>query len=291
MDTARQILRFSIPGSIFLLYGTVCYLIYRRSQGVLFVEASNAIQDNIAAVIAVAATIPVGFLIYQLYYFSYEPVVKFLIFPWRGRLVRRDRGGTILRTLDEDQLTHLENIFGCKIARDPLHDVVKGKSLLSKLMAPSGVLEVAGPTKALPMKDKQRQKEFEDRWYMHWHVLRSAMDIAASYNEQVKAEYTTLSDIYHSLGAARTAVVTAWASVCLLAMFHWPRISQAPKEAIRGFIAISLLTAITVGVLYVARGRTWRTVEASVSYGLRWVLWRHADELRPPSQEGGDPSP
>lgn len=286
MDTARQILRFSIPGSIFLLYGTACYLLYRRIEGIPFVEASNAIQDNVAAVIAVAATIPVGFLIYQLYYFSYEPVVKFLILPWKGKYVRRDRGGTILLTLEDDQLTHLENIFGCKIEREPLHDVVSEKSLLSKLMVPSGVLEVAGPTKGLSMKDKERQKKFEDRWYTHWHVLRSAMDIAASYNEQVKAEYTTLSDIYHSLGAARTAVVSAWLSVSILiGLSHHAWILQEPWKATAGFVAITLLTAFAVGVLYVARGRTWRTVEASVSYGLRWVLWRHAKELRLPSAD------
>lgn len=286
MDTARQILRFSIPGSIFLLYGTVCYLLYRRIEGVAFVEASNAIQDNVAAVIAVAATIPVGFLIYQLYYFSYEPVLKVLILPWRGKYVRRDRGGTILRTLEDDQLTHLESIFGCRIEREPLHDVVSKKSLLNKLMVPSGILEVAGPTKALPMKGKKRQRTFEDRWYTHWHVLRSAMDIAASYNEQVKAEYTTLSDIYHSLGAARTAVVSAWLSASVLfGLSHHDWASQEPWKAAAGFVAITLVTAFAVGMLYVARGRTWRTVEASVSYGLRWVLWRHADELGLPPTE------
>jgi hypothetical protein len=56
-------------------------------------------------------------------------------------------------------------------------------------------------------------------------------------------------------------------------------------KAAAGFAAITLLTTFAVGVLYVARGRTWRTVEASVSYGLRWVLWRHAQDLRLPSAE------
>lgn len=282
MDSARQILRFSIPGSVFLLYGTVCYLLYRRIQGVSFVEASSAIQDNTAAVIAVAATIPVGFLIYQLYYFNYGPLLKpFLLLPWGGRFVRKDRGGQILLELDEDQLEGLEKVFKCTIAREPIHSVVpKGRSRLQNLMHANGVLEVTGAIEALPMEDKQRQRAYENRWYTHWDVLRSAMDLAAYTNEHVKTEYTTLSDIYHSLGAARTAVVTAWIGVSALAVLHVGRIEDQPIEAVLGLLVILGFTIATYAVLHVARGRTWRTAEISLIFSLRWVLKRNAHELR-----------
>lgn len=273
MDSARQILRFSIPGSIFLLWGTICFLLYRRIQGVAFVEASNAIQDNVAAVIAVAATIPVGFLIYQLYYFNYAPVLSPWFRPWGGRFVRKDRGGEILLKLDDDQLEDLETLFNCRIDREPIHSVVqKEESPLKKLMYSSGVLEVAGSIKELPMENKERQKTYEDRWYTHWDVLRSAMDFAASTNEHLKSEYTTLSDIYHSLGAARTAVMTAWLGISLLALSHVGRIEDNPVEAALGLLAIFVITTATYAVLHVARGRTWRTAEASLIFGLRWVL-------------------
>lgn len=289
MDSARQILRFSIPGSIFLLHGAVCYLVYRRFQGVSFVDASSTIQDNVAAVIAVAATIPVGFLVYQLYYFNYGPLLRpFLLpwdcklLPWRGKLVRKDRGGTILLELDESQLKDIEDIFECEIDRDPIHQVVpEGKSLLQKLMKRSGVLVVSDAIDAQATDNKTLRRLYEDRWYVHWDALRSTMDLAAYTGEHVKSEYTSLSDIYHSLGAARTAVLTAWVGIVAIAVSHMGRIGEAPIEALGGLLAISTLTFATYVVLHVARGHTWRTAEVSLVFGLRWVLTRHAHALRP----------
>jgi hypothetical protein len=273
MDTARQVLRFSIPGSIFLLYGAVNYLLYRRFQGVSFVEASGPLRENVAAGIAVLAAIPIGFLIYQVYYFRYKPVLRIWLVPWESRFVRRDRGGQVLQTLDPDQLTELEEIFNCEIHRKEIHRVApKGKSPLQKLMHAAGVLEVAEEMKAL--EKKARRLIYEKHWYTHWDVLRSAMDIAVPYGEHLKAEYTSLSDVYHSLGAARTAVVTAWISVCLLAASHGGRVVNEPTKAAMGLSAISALTAATYLVLHIARGRTWQTTASSLSFGLRGLHWQ-----------------
>lgn len=282
MDTARQILRFSIPGSIFLLHGVVCYLIYRRIQGVPFVEASTPIRDNVAAVIAVVATIPVGFVIYQLYYFTYEPVLRIWPFPWRGRYVRRDRGGQILGTLDREQISRLQEIFNCKIESEEIHSVVpSSRSPLQKLRHATGVLEVTGPTQWLSMKNKERRRIYEDLWYTHWDALRAAVDLAASHpgGEHVKTEYTTLSDIYHSLGAARTAILTAWLGIFVLSLSHFGRVEEALGEALGGLAVITALTAALYAVLHVARGRTWRTAASTLTFGLRSLHWRHGTGL------------
>lgn len=179
MDSARQILRFSIPGSVFLLNGMVCYLLYRRLQGIPFVDASFPIRENVAAAIAVVATIPVGFLIYQLYYFTYDPVLRIWPLQWGGRFVRRDRGGQILRTLDPDQLSTLEEVFSCRIDREEIHSVVPNEgSRLQKAMHLTGVLEVDGTAKSLD--GKERKLAYENLWYTHWDVLRSTIDIVAS---------------------------------------------------------------------------------------------------------------
>lgn len=284
MDTARQILRFSIPGSIFLLHGVVCYLLYRRIQGVPFVDASTPIRDNIAAVITVVATIPIGFVIYQLYYFRYEPVVRFGVLPWGGRFVRRDRGGQILSTLEPTQLKALEDIFQCEIDREPIHKVVpEGETLIQKLMYAMGILEVDG--RASELEGKARQHAYEDRWYTHWDVLRSAIDIAALQNEHVKTEYTTLSDIYHSLGAARTAITVAWIGACVLAISHIGRVFDSIGEAFLGLFLISVLTGALYFVLQMARGRTWRTAAASLSFSLRWLHWQQEQKPSPPDTE------
>lgn len=281
MDTARQILRFSIPGSIFLLHAFVCYLLFRRVQGVEFIDASTPIKENIAAAVAVLATIPVGFVIYQFYFFTYEPVLRIWPLPWGGRFVRRDRGGQILQTLDSDQLSTLEEIFKCEIDRSNPHSVIPNSgSPLQKLMHATGVLEVDGATKKL--EKKERQLAYEDLWYTHWDVLRTAMDVAATptNTERLKYEYTTLSDIYHSLGAAKTSVAAAWLCVSVLALTHLGRVVDNPLPALAGFVLISALTVAIYLILHVARGRTWRTAAASLSFGLRWLHWRHGHELR-----------
>ena len=285
MDTARQILRFSIPGSVFILHGVVCYLLYRRIQGVSFVDASKPIQDNFAAVIAVVATIPTGFVIYQLYYFRYEPVVRMWLFFWDGRIVRRDRGGQVLRTLDPAQLDKFEEIFDREIDRNEIHkEVAGGDTLTEKAMQAMGLLEIDGNAKALGK--KARQDAYEASWYTHWDILRSAIDIASLQNERVRAEYTSLSDIYHSLGAARSAVTIAWLGVCLLALSHLGRVLDSPGLAILGLALISALSVVLWVVFYVARGRTWRTAAASLSFGLRWHHWQQLQEA-PPSAEPG----
>lgn len=285
MNTARQIIRFSIPGSIFLLHAAVCYLIYRRVQGVSFVTSSAPIQENLAAAIAIAATIPVGFIIYQLYYFTYEPVLRIWPLAWGGRFVRRDRGWQILQTLDQQQLKALEGILGCVIDPEEPHSVVQRKgSVFHQLMHLSGVLEIDGPRKELPMDNKARQSAYEHVWYTHWDALRATVDIAGSYtvSEQVKSEYTTLSDIYHSLGAARTAVLCAWFGVFLLAASHVGRLANSPGAALGGFVLITGITVIIYLVFHVARGRTWRSAAASLTFGLQWFHWRHGHELAGP---------
>jgi hypothetical protein len=282
MDTARQILRFSIPGSIFLLHTVACYLVFRSIQGVPFAEASASLRDNISGAIAVLAAIPVGFVIYQIYYFNYAPVIGFWPKGWNGRFVRKDRGGQILKNLEADQLATLESIFNRPIQIEPAHCVVPdGESLLQKLMHRTGVLEIAGPQKDLPMTDKARQLAYEDLWYTHWDLLRSAVDIAGSHpdSEQVKTEYTNLSDIYHSLGAARSAVLLAWTSVFVLAVVHFGHSLSEIAASIGGLFVITAASAALYVVLHTARGRTWRSAEASLSMGLRWLHWQRGDEL------------
>ena len=247
--------------------------------------ASGPIQENIAALLAVAATIPIGFVIYQIYYFTYEPVLRLWPLPWRGRFVRRDRGGQILQTLDPDQIATLQKILECDIDPDEPHTVVPNAgSPIQKLMHLGGILEIAEPRKSLPMAGKARQLAYEDMWYTHWDTLRSAVDIAASYpgSKQVKSEYTTLSDIYHSLGAARTAVLSAWAIVSVLSVLHIGRVAAHPGETVMGIVAIFGLTAAIYAVCHVARGRTWRSAAASLTFGLRWLHWRHGHEVREP---------
>ncbi len=284
MDTARQVLRYSIPGSILLLHGVVCYYVFRGALGVPLTDSSSLLKDNLSAVIVVLATVPLGFVVYQVYYFTYEPVLRVPPGPWDGRLVRRDRGGQILKTLDPEQIRHLEEVFGrpVQVEESPHRIVPAGRGPLKRFLHATEALEIDGPLKTLPLEGRARQEAYEDLWYTHWDVLRSAVDIAGSSDEstQVKAEYTSLSDIYHSLGASRTAVLTAGACVSLFELAHIGRTIDQPLGSLGGVVAISIMTGVLYAVFHISRGRTWRTAEASIGLGLRWLHWREGDERR-----------
>ncbi|HEX5609234.1 MAG TPA: hypothetical protein VFX45_03980 [Solirubrobacterales bacterium] len=287
MDTGRQILRFSIPGALFLLHSLACYFIYRRIHGASFAEASATIEENVGAVTAVLATIPIGFVIYQAYYSNYQPVLR----RWKGRYVRGDRGWEILRTLDSSQLHRLERIFGRAIEMDEPHTRVPdpGSWYLhprQKLLHWLGVLELTPALKLLPVEQKQRQSAYEKRWYANWDVVRSTVDVAGASPEssQIKSEYALLSDIYHALGAARTAILAACSFVTVIVVSHPQRFAAHLEQSVFGLTAIAAVTTMLYLILHHARRRTWESAASSLRSSLRWLFWRHSSEFaeRPP---------
>jgi len=87
MEPSRQLIRFSIPGSIFVLSAVGTYAFGKFVWRVRFghVESLTTVTTSITAI---AASIPLGFLVYQIYYWRYSPHIIF------GLLVTRDRGTT-----------------------------------------------------------------------------------------------------------------------------------------------------------------------------------------------------
>jgi hypothetical protein len=293
MDTARQILRYSIPGSLLLLHALACYLVFRRFQGASFSEGSNSLRENIGALVAILATVPIGFVVYQAYYFSYAPVIEPWPGRWGGKFVRADRGWQVLRSLAPSQVWALQKIFATEIdTKDPHRPIERPKSLFKEpckaVMHWLGLLELTGPMADLPM--GQRQEAYQRRWYANWGVLRSIVDIAGAVPEssQIKSEYTTLSDIYHALGAARTAVTIAWVVIVGVSIPHLQRISAEPLGSLAGLLAISAMTLALGLILHFARNQTWKSASAALRLGLRWLFWRHASEFVPDDDEYPD---
>lgn len=291
MDTARQVLRYSIPGSIFLLHGTVCYFIYRHLQGVPFVDSSTTVKESSGAIIAILATIPIGFVIYQIYYSTYKPVLRFLPLKWDGRLVRRDRGAQILTTLDDDQRGKLEEIFGHPIESEQPHvrvPVVEDwrRHPLKSLAHRTGMVELTPELQQIAP-EKTRQATYENLWYTNWDVLRATLDVAATSEKsaEIKKEYTTLSDIYHSLGAARTAVSSAFICQVALALTHPGRIWDKPLASFAGLLVAGALTALLWALFHSARGWTWRSAAGTLQYGLRWLFWHRGGDLKEPLRD------
>jgi hypothetical protein len=269
---------------VLAIHALLLYVVYRAAQGAPPPRTAASISENIGSGAAVLATIPAGFLVYQLYYFNYGPIIRF---PFRrgGRtLVRSDRGQQVLSHFSHEQLDKLRAFFVVQLDVDPAHSFVERPPGL--LRHPSdavlyclGMLELDDTWRPDVVAPAERETKYTERWGENWDVLRAIVHIAAS-NDQamaVKHEYTALSDLYHALGAARTAVSLAWAAVAALALTHPARISGHPTGTAIGFAISSLLTLALWVVLHKARRQTWQTAAASLRYGLQWLFTRDPD--------------
>lgn len=292
MDTARQILRFSIPGSLLFLHGLACLLVAEQIQNAGALSAPD-LDGNSAAIVIVLATIPIGFVVYQIYYFSYGPIVSFWPFKWGGRRVRADRGWLILSFLEKRQITALETIFKVRLQTVSPHCGIPRpkhwyRHPLRTLEHVLGILEIDGTAKTLPLEGGHRRIAYEDSWYIHWNLLQSILDIAGSISsgEQIKREYTTLSDIYHALGAARIAIILAGIGVFAWTVAHAADASH-PLCSVAAVAAIAALTGILSLVLHIARRRTWDSASWTLRFGLRWLFWRYTNELVPTEKRWG----
>jgi hypothetical protein len=72
--TTRHILRYGIPGSLLLIVTCGSYLALRMCSGVSLTRALEPVTNNVSAAIAVALAFPLGFVIYQVYYWRYTPL-------------------------------------------------------------------------------------------------------------------------------------------------------------------------------------------------------------------------
>ena len=104
MDSARQILRFSVPGTLFILSCVTCQFVLdlalRRSEAGVLSSASAGLT-----ILVIGASIPIGFIVYQLYYVTYGPLRLFKMAP------TLDRGRFILQRLDEAHFNWIESRY------------------------------------------------------------------------------------------------------------------------------------------------------------------------------------
>ncbi|MFL5897737.1 MAG: hypothetical protein ACJ76D_04660 [Solirubrobacterales bacterium] len=281
MDAARQVLRFSIPGAVLLLNGMICFMIYRRVQGVGFEVTSALLRANVEPLVGVLATIPVGFVVYQAYYFNYGPKVAIWPFTWPTDLVRTDRACQVLGRLPAATVDQLAYAFDLPLDLTPAyrrvpnpgswhcHPLEKTMHWLHCLRIRSDWDEVQGGGSVA----------YGVRWHNNWDVLRGMVEIAASLPgaDHVKQEYTTLSDLFHALGAARTAVTLSWLAAVVLAMTHIGRILANPLESVIGLLLITGLSTMLWVIFHYARRRTWKSAASSIRLALRWLLHRNPE--------------
>lgn len=270
METPRQILRYSIPGSVFLLMAGIFAIVSQLVRTMLATHVSNVNRDAALSVArdtlaglpelsmqflvgAIAATIPLGFILYQFYYFA--KVVRIV------NIVRVDRGEMVLHRLwDEGVLGQLSADTGWML--QPTFHMLKGPLNRPRLIS---------FRRLKPGSTKADRLEYRLRIANNLHGLKYVVDRASANPQgaELKREYTTLSDIYHALGASRAAVLLAGAGYG----FH-----QGVSALILGrswtvaLPSVLIAAAIAIGVALifsVTRGQTWGTLAALLEMGIR----------------------
>lgn len=259
MDAARQVIRWSIPGTTLLLAFGGFQLLHRWAWGHTTGEllTDPVVQGGGAgkAVLAFATGIPLGFLVYQWYYATYGRVIL-------GRITYRDRGTEILRHLPEDATERLAKAVGMREV--DLESLVEEGRLLGRMR----VLRLHDVPRSERHALRQR---YRDREKANWGLVRSCLDLPQLVGDsgELKCEYTMLSDIFHSVGATRIAVLSAFvASTTYTAAFHFERWRTDTGGTLIGTaLGVMVLIALLVP-LTIARRSSMESLLATLKNGL-----------------------
>jgi hypothetical protein len=122
---------------------------------------------------------------------------------------------------------------------------------------------------------------YNKRWRTNWDVLGALVEAAAKYEDaaSLRLEYVILTDIYHSLGACRTACAMAWSISTLVVITY---VVAGAGSAVTGLITIGLTGVAGLGLwllLNQTRRQTWKAAQKLLQMGFRRLMVRHPDFL------------
>lgn len=285
MDTARQFLRYSIPGSVFLLSLIAMQIAWNRTLGVSVQQAAKSVSAGVVLA-ALAAGIPIGFLFYQLYFGRYGPLTRSAWTLWSRLHPRRDRGAHVLAFLSCEQRIALVRSTGQRIDHRPAYLDHKGPFRAIRPLK----LRADWPNKDCPeghcgTRCKAYLHSYDDgwtieakyrlRWDSNWQIIMAVADIRGDDARfvAVKREYTSLSDIYHALGVSRIALLASvgvWGSYNLT--YNRGPIVADPARFLTFTATVLALLVIALWYVSEARSKTQMAMLNRLGMSLRALL-------------------
>lgn len=269
MDSARQIVRWSIPGALF--FGALMFFLFLHGRAL---DSPQLHADAATIATIIAASVPMGFLIYQIYFVFYDRGL-----PWLN-VVALDRGGAVIEILSKGAREHLWASIppipeGGADTLPTTHTATERRPMhWGPHRLPRGAIQ----------KDREAYRERRER---NMAIIRAWLDtFPVESVGRVKREYTVLSDIYHSQGAARFAVLMAaptsvWYSLMLNRGSSCARLllwrSQLPADCADLWVMSAFTLAIAVGLaalLNMARRSTWVTARDTLAQSMEAILGR-----------------
>jgi hypothetical protein len=227
MDTARQVLRWAIPGWLLpifaLTFVSVRFILSGRVLTITdFAQGNYGAMLTLLTILA-SLGVPMGYLVHQIYHWLYWRVpLPFLKRP-------EDRGYSVLK----DSRTDWQTLVGYSV--DEGARLEKGH-------------EIKASKWHLYVKDRAVLERYEH----NWRLATIAFYFIA---QQTKAEIVarqveTLADIYHSLGAT---LVSLWLGYLLYLVYdlsmHRPPILQGEKAFFLGGGVNLAILMVGTGIL------------------------------------------
>jgi hypothetical protein len=284
MNTARQVVRWTIPGAVFFLMLGIFQLAtsFLDGRSLAFLVRGGLLQEIqvVDALLLVVAGLPVGFLIYQIYHLQYGSIAR------PGHIVSRDRGAEVLSSLPDDAVRQLVERAGLlwAVAEQPLevrrcllgNESGFGTYDPTRQMASRQLRSLVLRLEPKSLRTKAGRKAYRFRQRTNWHLVLLLMDIASMERgfTQIRDEYTGTSDIFHSLGATRAAVLMAYTVyVPYRLLFH---AGLTMPQLLVSIAAVTMLTGALVAALWMTRHKAWLSAESGLKFALHWYVTRAA---------------
>lgn len=246
-----------MPGWLFLFWLGVFQAIqnvyaFGSVAGAVQQSAVSQLNTGEAAVI-IGAGVPLGFLIYQLYYYAYDHLMPLSLAP-------HDRGGDILRSLAgiPDKLKAFESTIDveemCEESPVKVFSLNVGPKL--RRLKPE-------------FRDKASRRRYLKNRIINFELIRFYFAVICTdlKDDSFRQEYRNLSDIYNAIGASSMALACSFALYFLYNM-----LSSAHRAVMVGWplfinALISILTWIIVQYQW---RRTGEACQAILSHAIHW---------------------
>lgn len=300
-------MRFGIPGAICLMVGFSNFAAVALITG-MSIETTAKDVSLAITVFVVVSTVPIGFVLYQMYYAMYRPV-------FLGRLIVEDRAARILASLPAEYIGCIRTLFNARIDitrydRTPFNRIKRtslrrffGK-LHVKVLDEEKVLSRYSDAKAAgdvptsgevpphdgfaesivgDASDTPVRSEYDRRspariyaynWRENRHVLDAIIRWELADDTKNKHFVTALfrrTDILHGLGACRVAIIVGWlaGTIGVLAA------NNADPSWLTTAVALVAAFSATALVFYFvhrSRAKTWHAYMDLAEYSLRIAL-------------------
>jgi hypothetical protein len=263
MDSARQVVRWSIPGLVLVF--TLCTL-----QGIeniwIFGSVGEAFQHSAflqlgsgAAAVIVVAGVPLGFLLNQFYYalhWNWMPL----------RIAARDRGGEALCAMSLSEIEMIQRYHKVDLKTKEMWEVSTKTTVRS--LIPTLIFGREFPR----LKNEYNRTEYRDAKKRNFEAVRFYLTLVSTRTglSQFKNEYTSLSDIYHGIGASLTAVVAATAIFLLYHLSSSRRALFVPSALWWPLVFNGALVFAIVRALQATRKITLMASQAILQSAICW---------------------